>query len=78
MGPGRKQPQDFILSNTAGLALERNACLRAVKHLCERLGFEPPPRTLHAFRHSFSTNFLRRVFPVYSTDTKGLSFLVRR
>lgn len=56
-----KKPQDFILSNAAGLALERNACLRAVKYLCTRLGFDAPPRTLHAFRHSFSTNFVRRV-----------------
>ena len=34
--------------------------LRDVKLLCERLGFEPPARTLHAFRHIFAVNYLRR------------------
>jgi integrase/recombinase XerD len=37
----------------------RNA-LRCVKNLCIRLGFDPPARTLHAFRHTFAVNYLRR------------------
>jgi integrase len=28
--------------------------------LCERLGFNPPARTLHAFRHTFAVNYIRR------------------
>ena len=52
-----KQPTDFVLSGKWGW----NACLRAVKYLCTRLGFDAPPRTLHAFRHLYATNFLRRV-----------------
>ena len=34
--------------------------LRDVKLLCRRLGFAPPARTLHAFRHTFAVNYLRR------------------
>ena len=34
--------------------------LRDVKLLCKRLGFDPPARTLHAFRHTFAVNYLRR------------------
>jgi integrase/recombinase XerD len=34
--------------------------LRDVKLLCKRLGFTPPARTLHAFRHTFAVNYLRR------------------
>ena len=32
-----------------------------VKHHCrERLGFEPPPRTIHAMRHTAASNFVAR------------------
>ena len=34
--------------------------LRDVKLLCGRLGFVPPGRTLHSFRHTFAVNYLRR------------------
>jgi integrase/recombinase XerD len=34
--------------------------LRTVKNHCDRLGFLPPARTLHAFRHTFAVNYLRR------------------
>ena len=34
--------------------------LRGVKILCAQLGFDAPPRTLHAFRHTFAVNYLRR------------------
>jgi integrase/recombinase XerD len=34
--------------------------LRDVKLLCGRLGFAAPARTLHAFRHTFAVNYLRR------------------
>ena len=33
---------------------------RDVKLHCKKLGFEPPARTLHAFRHTFAVNYLRR------------------
>jgi integrase/recombinase XerD len=34
--------------------------LRDVKRLCVRLGFDPPARTLHACRHTFALNYIRR------------------
>jgi integrase/recombinase XerD len=33
--------------------------------LCRRLGFEPPRRTIHALRHSFSANWIKRGGDVY-------------
>jgi len=40
--------------------LARRNVLRDVKRLCGKLGFTPPNRTLHAFRHTFAVNYLRR------------------
>ncbi len=40
--------------------LGRRVVLRDAKLLCKRLGFNPPARTLHAFRHTFAVNYLRR------------------
>jgi integrase/recombinase XerD len=37
----------------------RRNVLRDVKALCRELGFEPPARTLHSFRHTFALNYLR-------------------
>ena len=34
--------------------------LRDVKLLCGRLGIIPPARTIHAFRHTFVVNYLRK------------------
>ncbi len=31
-----------------------------MKGLCKRLGFDPPARTLHCFRHTFAVNYLRK------------------
>lgn len=39
---------------------KRNWVLRLVKRQCRALGFEPPRRTLHAFRHTFATEYIRR------------------
>lgn len=33
--------------------------LRLVKTQCRALGFEPPRRTLHAFRHTFALHYIR-------------------
>jgi integrase/recombinase XerD len=40
--------------------LQRRNVLRDVKLLCRnRLGFEPPARSIHALRHTFAVNYLR-------------------
>ncbi len=55
-----RQPDSLLFaSRTEGHWSRRNA-LRDVKLLCKQLGFTPPGRTLHAFRHTFAVNYLRR------------------
>jgi len=56
---GRK-PELLLFANRNGSKLGRRNILRDVKLLCRRLGFAPPSRTLHAFRHTFAVNYLRR------------------
>jgi integrase/recombinase XerD len=36
------------------------AMARDVRRLCTSRGFNPPARTLHAFRHTFAVNYLRK------------------
>ena len=55
-----KKPHELLLSSHGGKMLGRCICLRDVKRLCVRLGFDPPRRTLHAFQHTFSVNYLRK------------------
>lgn len=43
-----------------GQSMGRRVVLRDVKRLCGDLGIQVPERTLHAFRHSFALNYLRR------------------
>lgn len=54
------EPKHLLLASRAGDEMGRGTALHDVKRLCRRLGFEPPARTLHAFRHTFATNYLRR------------------
>jgi integrase/recombinase XerD len=56
---GRK-PDLLLLATRNEIQLGRRDMLRDVKRLCKRLGFDPPARTLHAFRHTFAVNYLRR------------------
>ncbi|MGB8014163.1 MAG: site-specific integrase [Terriglobales bacterium] len=56
----RRKPDLLLLASRNETMLGRRVMLRDVKRLCKRLGFEPPPRTLHAFRHTFAVNYLRR------------------
>ena len=55
-----RTPDSLLFANRAETKLGRRNVLRDVKLLCKRLGFTPPPRTLHAFRHTFAVNYLRR------------------
>jgi integrase/recombinase XerD len=49
-----------LLATRKGCRLDRHVAARDVKLLCTALGFDPPVRTLHAFRHTFAVNYLRR------------------
>jgi integrase/recombinase XerD len=56
----KKTLDSLLFANRTGTKLGRRNVLRDVKLLCKRLGFNPPARTLHAFRHTFAVNYLRR------------------
>ncbi len=56
---GRKADALLFAARTEA-GLSRNNMLRDVKALCRDLGFQPPARTLHAFRHTFALNYIRR------------------
>jgi len=49
-----KDPLVFVSRNRTKLG--RRDVLRDVKELCRTLGFNPPERSLHAFRHTFALN----------------------
>lgn len=51
---------DLVFSGQQGQRLGRRNMLRDVKLLCKRLGIVPPARTIHAFRHTFAVNYLRK------------------
>jgi integrase/recombinase XerD len=46
-----RKTDSLLFANGTETKLERHNVLRDVKLLCRRLGFEPPARTVHAFRH---------------------------
>jgi integrase/recombinase XerD len=52
--------QGLVFGTRHGRMLDRHVVLRDVKLLCKRLGFDPPARTLHSFRHTFALNYLRK------------------
>ena len=52
--------QGLVFATRYGKKLGRRNVLRDVKLLCRKVGFAPPERTLHAFRHTFAVNYLRR------------------
>jgi integrase/recombinase XerD len=56
----KQQAEDLLFATRTQTGLSRNNALRDVKRLCKELGFAPPARTLHAFRHTFAVNYLRR------------------
>lgn len=55
-----RKPEHLLFANRSLTLLSRRNVLRSVKDLCRYLGFEPPVRTLHSFRHTFAVNYLRR------------------
>jgi integrase/recombinase XerD len=55
-----RKPDSLLFATRQDTPVGRMTTLRGVKLLCEQLGFVPPARTLHAFRHTFAVNYLRR------------------
>jgi integrase/recombinase XerD len=55
-----RRPDLLLLASRNETRLGRRVMLRDVKLLCKRLGFDPPARTIHAFRHTFAVNYLRK------------------
>lgn len=53
-------PHDLVFATRTGTLWSRRNVSRAVKRVCHSLDFEPPARTVHAFRHTFAVNYLRR------------------
>ncbi len=51
---------DIVFPTRQGQFMGRRNELRGVKLLCKRLGIVAPARTIHAFRHTFAVNYLRR------------------
>ena len=56
----RRKPDSLLFVTRQDTMVRRMTALRGIKLFCEQLGFDPPARTLHAFRHTFAVNYLRR------------------
>ena len=52
--------EGLVLVSQVGTKLGRRNVLRDFKQLCRTLGFEPPARCIHAMRHTFAVNYLRK------------------
>ena len=68
---------DLVFPSHQGQWLGRRDQLRDVNRLCERLGIIAPARTIHAFRHTFAVNYLRRGGSVFHFELRGICGLVR-
>jgi integrase/recombinase XerD len=60
MADFNRMPDSLLFATRQDTRVNRMTALRGVKLFCEQLGFHPPARTLHAFRHTFAVNYLRR------------------
>lgn len=48
-----------IFQTKSGRPLSARNALRDVKRLCKSLGFQAPPRSIHAIRHTMATEYIR-------------------
>jgi integrase/recombinase XerD len=55
-----RKPDSLLFATRENTRVNRMTPLRGVKLLCVQLGFDAPPRTLHAFRHTFAIHYLRK------------------
>src|SRR5262250_1027355 len=55
-----RKPDSLLFGSKRETQVEKRDVLRAVKLFCKRVGFDPPARSVHAFRHTFAVNYLRR------------------
>jgi integrase/recombinase XerD len=63
------QKHQLVFCTSDGGALMRRNVLRDVKLLCKKLNIKVPERSLHALRHSFALNYIRK---------SGSPFLLQR
>src|SRR6202167_50716 len=56
----KRKPESLLLATRNETKLDRHVTLRDVKRHCRRLGFQPPARTLHCFRHTMATSYIKR------------------
>jgi len=54
------QSHQLVFGTSHGTQMTRRNVLRDVTALCRQLGFDPPRRGVHAFRHTFAVNYIRR------------------
>jgi integrase/recombinase XerD len=52
-------PGNQVFSTRHGTRLSKRNVLRDFYRLCAKLGITPPPRAIHALRHTFAVNYLR-------------------
>jgi len=50
----------LVFGTKGGTKQGRRNVLRDFKNLCRLLGFDPPERSIHAMRHTFAINYLRK------------------
>ncbi len=55
-----REPTAYVFATKDGRKLSQRNVLRDTKALSRKLGFEPPARTMHATRHSFAMEYVRR------------------
>lgn len=54
------QADSLLFGTNRGREMQHRNIYRAIVDHCRMLGFEPPKRAIHAFRHSFALGYVRR------------------